>query len=86
MERSSKVYINNNDVFINRINDLVEITDRLESQVEDLDFNVKLNDEMIRDAFMEIREIKDDMKRDFMLVGIVDCLLLALISVTALIF
>ena len=70
----------------NRINELVEVTDLLDSQVEDLDFSVKVNADMIRDAFMEIRGIKDDMKRDFMLVGIVDCLLLALIGVTALIF
>ena len=86
MEKFSREYINNEQVLINRINDLVEITDRLESQVEDLDYSVKVKGGMIRDAFMEIMEIKDDMKRDFMLVGIVDSLLLVLIGVTAFIF
>ena len=86
MGKNIKTYISLDQSAENRINELVEVTDLLDSQVEDLDFSVKVNDDMIRDAFMEIRGIKDDMKRDFMLVGIVDCLLLALIGVTALIF
>ena len=86
MGKNIKTYISLDQSAENRINELVEVTDLLDSQVEDLDFSVKVNDDMIRDAFMEIRGIKDDMKRDFMLVGIVDCLLLALIGVKALIF
>ena len=42
--------------------------------------------EMVQENRKKLNVIEQDMKRDFMLVGIIDCLLLALIGVTALIF
>ena len=42
--------------------------------------------EMVQENRKKLNVIERDMKRDFMLVGIIDCLLLALIGVTALIF
>lgn len=42
--------------------------------------------EMAQENRKKLNVIEQETKRDFMLVGIVDCLLLALIGVTALIF
>lgn len=69
-----------------KIKELKNYIKAMECEINELHMATRENDERIRLLNEKLIKFEKSAEHDFMLVGIVDCLLLALIGVTALIF